>query len=207
MQSRLPKPHRLILWTTLAAATVLVVGLAACAPSSLAPYTFPASYQFMGSPGDFSVAPECARYAEIAVVDGRENSDKVGVRYLEEGGPRHDVGMDGDVEGWLREGVEQAFREASIRQDDGSSHTVTVTLESIETDEAVYRRAEYDGKVVLRTRVSGGGADWQGGTDGFAENYGYAGKALNYQETVNHALDKALAKLVNDSGFRDALCR
>jgi hypothetical protein len=189
----------------IALATVAVA--AACAPSSLAPYTFPASYQFMGSPGDFSVAPECAAYAELVVVDGREDASKVGVRYLEEGGPRHDVGMDGDVEGWLRQGVEQAFREASIERDSGSGHTVTVTLESISTDEAVYRRAEYDGRVILRAAVSGGGADWKGSTDGFAENYGYAGKALNYQETVNHALDKALAKMVNDSGFRDALCR
>jgi len=194
---------RLLTLATLAAVAVV----AACAPSSLAPYTFPASYRTMGSPGDFSVAPECARYAEIVVEDGRADASKVGVRYLEDGGARYDVGMDGDVEAWLRQGVEQAFRQASIGQEAGSGHTVTVTLESITTDEAVYRRAEYDGKVVLRTRVSGGGADWQGGTDGFAENYGYAGKAVNYQETVNHALDRALARLVNDSGFRDALCQ
>jgi hypothetical protein len=203
MKNHSPSHPRLLTLAALAAVTVF----AACGPSTLAPYTFPASYQLMGSPGDFSVAPECARYATIVVEDGRADASKVGVRYLEEGGARYDVGMDGDVEAWLRQGVEQAFRQASIGQDAASGHTVTVTLESVTTDEAVYRRAEYDGKVVLRTRVSGGGADWQGGTDGFAENYGYAGKAVNYQETVNHALDRALARLVNDSGFREALCQ
>lgn len=186
------------------AACVLVAG---CAPSSLEPMTFPLSYRFMGSLGDISTAPECASYDEIETFDGREDKAKVGSRYLEEGQRRHDVGMEGDVEDWLAQAAEKVIREASIEQEDGSDHTVSITLERVTTDEAVYRQAEYDGKVVLRVAVTGGGADWKGTKDGFAENYGRPGSAANYQETVNHALDRALTAMVNDQGFRDALCQ
>lgn len=184
---------------TLAALAVLMV-FAGCAPSDLAPYTFPAQYKFMGSPGDYQMAPDCAGYGELVVEDGRDDTVNVGVRYLEEGGSRYDVGMEGDVEAWLRAAAEQAFREAGIS--DGGGRTVTIRLESLLTDESVYRRAEYDGTVVIRGSVG----DFSASKKGFAENYGYAGSAENYQETVNHALDKALADLVNDPGFRDALC-
>lgn len=188
-------------------AALVAGGLAGCAPSDLAPYTFAASYRFMGSPADYSVAPDCAAYAELEVRDGRTEGNVVGVRYLEEGGSRYDVMLDGDVEAWLRQAAEQALAEAGVRRDAGSGHTVTVTLERIATDESVYRRAEYDATVQISTAVSGGGADWSGNQKGFAENYGYAGSAENYQETVNHALDRALADAMNDSGFTEALCK
>lgn len=180
----------------------LAAAAAACAPSRLAPTTFSADYTMMGSIGDFSTAPECATYGELEVV-APADLDKVGVRYLEEGSERWDVGMTGDAEAWLRAGVESALRAASIEQSD-SGPTITAELVSITTDESVYRQAEYDGKVAIRGRVSGG--DWSATKDGFAENYGSPGSNTNYQQTVNHALDRALAALVNDAGFREALC-
>jgi hypothetical protein len=173
---------------------------AACAPSTLSPTTFSADYTMMGSIGDFSTAPDCATYGELEVVAAADLG-KVGVRYLEEGSERWDVGMTGDAEAWLRAGVESALSAASIEQAD-SGRTITVELVSITTDESVYRQAEYDGKVAIRGRVGG----WSATKDGFAENYGNPGSNTNYQETVNHALDRALAALVNDSGFTGALC-
>jgi hypothetical protein len=178
---------------------------AACAPSTLTPTTFSADYTTMGSIGDFQTAPDCATYAavEVAVPD---DLSRVGVRYLEEGSERWDVGMTGDTEAWLRAGVDNALRMAAIEEDAASGHTVHVELGAVTTDESVYRQAEYDGKVVVDARVTGGGADWSASKEGFAENYGRPGSNENYQQTVNHALDRALAALVNDSGFRDALC-
>jgi hypothetical protein len=181
----------------------LTAAAAACAPSLLSPTTFSADYKMMGSIGDFSTAPECATYGELEIVVSAD-LDKVGERYLEEGSKRWDVGMTGDAEAWLWAGVESALRAASIEQDD-SGPTLTVELVSITTDESVYRKAEYDGKVAVRGRVSGG--DWSTTKDGFAENYGNPGSNTNYQETVNHALDRALIAMVNDQGFRDALCK
>ena len=190
--------------STMKTTCLALIGMAAaaCAPSLLAPTTFSADYTMMGSIGDFSTAPECATYGELEVVTPSDLS-KVGVRYLEEGDRRWDVGMTGDAEAWLRAGVESALRAASIEQSD-SGPTLTVELVSILTDESVYRKAEYDGKVAIRGRVSG--ADWSATKDGFAENYGSPGSNTNYQQTVNHALDRALAALVNDSGFTGALC-
>jgi hypothetical protein len=180
---------------------------AACAPSNLAPYTFPASYRAMTSMGDYSAARDCAAYGELVVNDGRSDTSKVGVRYLEEGSSRHDVMMEGDVQEWLRQAAEHALSAAGIERSGTSDKRITVRLEQITTDEAVFRRAEYDARVVVDAAVSGGGASWSAKKDGFSENYGYAGSAENYQETVNHALDRALAAMVNDSGFVDALCR
>lgn len=195
--------------TTMKKGCVALIGLAAvvaaaCAPSTLSPTTFSADYTMMGSIGDYSTAPDCATYGQLEVTSPADLS-KVGVRYLEEGSERWDVGMTGDAEAWLRAAVESALRAASIEQA-ASGRTITVELVSITTDESVYRQAEYDGKVAIRGRVSGGGADWSANKDGFAENYGSPGSNTNYQETVNHALDKALAALVNDSGFTGALC-
>ena len=187
----------------------LVLGLAlvlagACGPSSLSPVTFDATYSPMGSIGDFDPADDCATYGDLVVEDGR-GGVVVGKRYLEEGSESYDVSMAGDVEGWLQAALEHALDEAGIEQDDASDRTIRVTLERVETDEAVYRRAEYDAKVVIEAAVSGG-ESWSDKKDGFSENYGYQGSAENYQETVNHAVDRAMAALVNDSGFTAALC-
>ena len=190
--------------THLILTAALLLLAAACAPSNLAPYTFDAMYQPVGSIGDISTAPDCAQYGDLVIEDGRDD-DTVGVRYLEEGSDRYDVTMGGDAEEWLRDAVEHAFSQAGLDESGNSDRTVRVTLERVETDEAVYRRAEYDAKVVIEAAVSGG-ASWSAKKDGFSEYYGYAGSAENYQETVNHAADRALAALVNDSGFLDALC-
>jgi hypothetical protein len=149
--------------------------------------------------------PRLRHLCPAVEVDVPADLSKVGVRYLEQGRERWDVGMTGDAEAWLRAGAENALRLASIERD-AAGRTIAIELESITTDESVYRQAEYDGKVVLRARVTGGGADWSATKEGFAENYGRPGNSVNYEETVNHALDRALAALVNDSGFREALC-
>lgn len=196
-------PHLSLFRLSLVLGLVLVFA-AACGPSSLAPVTFDAVYAPMGSIGDFDPADDCATFGDLVVEDGRDG-EVVGRRYMEEGGERYDVSMGGDVEGWLQDAVEHALDQAGIEHSDASDRTIRVTLERVETDEAVYRRAEYDAKVVIEAAVSGG-ESWSDKKDGFSENYGYQGSAENYQETVNHAMDRALADLVNDAGFTAALC-
>jgi hypothetical protein len=180
---------------------VLVSLVSGCASTDLGPYNFPLQYRFMGEAGDYQPAPACARYGDVKVADLRANRLKVGTRYSEKGGPRYDVGMEGDTTGWLRAAAKQAFSEAGIRG--GGSKTVSINLQSVATDESVYNRSSYDASVTIEARVG----KFTTTKKGFAENYGYAASAENYQETVNHALDKALAGLVNDSGFLGALCK
>jgi hypothetical protein len=42
--------------------------------------------------------------------------------------------------------------------------------------------------------------------EGSSENYGYAGSIENYQETLNHALDRAAMRAFSAPGFRKAVC-
>jgi hypothetical protein len=37
--------------------------------------------------------------------------------------------------------------------------------------------------------------------EGSSENYGYSDATRNYQETLNHALDRAMIRLLGDPGF------
>ena len=41
---------------------------------------------------------------------------------------------------------------------------------------------------------------------GAAQNYGRPGNIVNYQETVNHALDRAAAEIVTSSDLIEQLC-
>lgn len=91
---------------------------------------------------------------------------------------------------------------------DASKPALRIKVEEIFAEETVYRRAEFDGRIVLAAEVlptGGGAACWSTRMDGFAENYGYAGNALNYQETLNHALDRAVLKLLA-SDLQSKLC-
>jgi hypothetical protein len=65
----------------------------------------------------------------------------------------------------------------------------------------------YEGTVSLSGEIVGAGKSaWKGMSSGKAENYGYAGSVENYQETLNHALDRAIIDLLNDREFRKAAC-
>ena len=76
------------------------------------------------------------------------------------------------------------------------------------TTENVARRSGYEGRIVMTAelRDRGGNRCWQDKTEGASENYGYSGTAENYQETLNHALDRAMIRLFNDPGFQKSVC-
>jgi hypothetical protein len=64
------------------------------------------------------------------------------------------------------------------------------------------------GRIVLSAELvrKGGGVCWQDRTEGASENYGYSGATDNYQETLNHALDRAMIRLLGDPGFQKSIC-
>ena len=66
----------------------------------------------------------------------------------------------------------------------------------------------YEGRIAISAELSraGGTSCWRDRADGFAENYGYAGSTENYQETLNHALDRAMLRLLNSADFKKAIC-
>ncbi|HUP48780.1 MAG TPA: hypothetical protein VNA04_08310 [Thermoanaerobaculia bacterium] len=187
----------------------LVLLLSACGPSALAPMTVPLDYRMMADAVEIPVLQECAGVASVEVVD-RRTETQLGTRFLQDDrAATYLVTAGGDVAAWVRSGVDVALRRARMNVGAAARPALVITVEQVWTEESVYRRAEYDGRVVLLAELRtprGGGACWRERVDGFAENYGYAGSAENYQETLNHALDRALIRMLNSSGFRDAVC-
>jgi hypothetical protein len=76
-------------------------------------------------------------------------------------------------------------------------------------DEKTSRNSSYDATLVLGVEVVNAGTKqvvWQARKSGHGGNYGEAGSAVNYQETVSRALEEALAALLHDQEFARALC-
>ena len=85
--------------------------------------------------------------------------------------------------------------------------TLRLTIDQISTSENVLHRSGYEGRIVMSAELTKGGTScWKDRLDGFAENYGYAGSIENYQETLNHALDRAMIRMMSSSEFKRAAC-
>lgn len=181
--------------------------LAGCAPSTLQPLTVAPTHTMMVESAEVSVVQPCAAISELTVEDARPEGP-IGKRFLEQQpGVSQPVSFQGDASEWARAGIEAVFQKAQVGRD-ASKPALRIKIEQIFTEETVYRRAEFDGRVVLSVEVvpaGGGAACWSTRVDGFAENYGYAGNLLNYQETLNHALDRAVLKLLA-SDLQSKLC-
>lgn len=174
----------------------------------LKPTSFAAVYSMEAEDDEIPSVKSCAVAGPIAVKDQRAET-AVGERWNEETpNVKQAITMTGDLVAWVREGFSQVARQSALPTGTAGKPEVVVGLARIWVQETVYRNAEYDGRVVLDVSVNSpaGASCWSGRVEGFAENYGRAGKEVNYQETVNHALDKAVGSLFGTLGFVDALC-
>jgi len=189
-----------------AVSLVGVVALAvACRVSSVGPITSEARYSPQGAASDVVPADACAAVGMLTVSDGRSGERLVGTRTIQDREGRADISIEGDVEDWLRSGVERALDAAATRR--GSGPAVAVRLSTLTVNEVAFRNSEFNGSVVLDVTVTRDGAEpWSFRASGEAENYGRPGNAANYQETANHALDRAATSAVNNTEFRRRLC-
>ena len=104
-------------------------------------------------------------------------------------------------------GATDTLKRAGASVGKTSAATLRLTIDQISTTENVLHRSGYEGRIVMSAElVRNGPSCWKDRLDGFAENYGYAGSAENYQETLNHALDRAMIRLLGSSDFRKAVC-
>lgn len=185
---------------------VIAIALSACSVKSVGPVTVPLQYKTMAAPAEFP-SLTCAAISGIEVRDAREDKSVIGTRSLQESpSQKANVMSSGDAEAWVRSGLEAALKQSGAKMGQAGAPTLVVTLDSIKTDESAYHRSQYDGRVALTTSLRGGGECWKETGDGFSENYGYAGSAENYQETLNHALDRATIKLLGSPAFKKAAC-
>lgn len=186
-----------------------VVGLLLlfCASGTVNPVSVPLQYKLQAAPAEFPATITCGRVSRVDVTDARTNPT-LGSRYLQEKKSVHaDVTSTGDVAAWVRTGAESALKQTGVNVG-GDGPRLRLSLENIKTDESVYRRSEYSGRVTIAADLvaPGGRSCWHDTVEGFSENYGYAGSAENYQETLNHALDRAMIRILGSGEFRRAVC-
>jgi hypothetical protein len=188
---------------------ISLAGIWGCTVSKLTPVSFPALYQPEGSGADLVSVPACAVFRNLFLSDERTDKRAVGTRSLQEKPDRSDIFIEGDVESWFEAGVKRALVETQFPQDPAGKLDLVIELESLRIAETAYRNSTFEGKVVLEVGVKEPGGEsfaWSERFEGASENYGRPGKKENYQETVNHALDRAIASALNSEHLRAQLC-
>jgi hypothetical protein len=183
--------------------------LSCSTPSSVKPVSVPLQYKTVASPAEFPTFPPCAAVSRVEVVDKRADQN-LGKRFVEgKNSAAAPVTTTSDVAAWTREAVEAAMKRGGITVGKAGAPLVQITVEQIATSENVLHRSGYEGRIVLSGELRAPGRDascWQQRADGFSENYGYSGSSENYQETLNHAVDRAIIHLLEAPAFKSAVC-
>jgi len=180
-----------------------------CLAKDLKPTGFKAAYSLQIDTDEIKTVSACAAAGDVTVSDSRTET-AVGERSDEDSPDRKSpISMAGDAIGWVKRGFEEVSHQASLQLALAGKPEVSLSLARIWIVEVTSFNAEYDGRVVVDVSVlpaGGGMACWSERMEGTAENYGRPGKEANYQETVNHALDRAFAKTLGSGEFLKALC-
>ena len=161
----------------------------------------------MASPGEFPTAPACAAFSGIQVADARLDKT-IGKRYVKTNPSiSAPISASSDVAAWVKAGAADAAQRVGISQK-SSGAVLWITVRQIVLSENVARRSGYEGRISITAELvrKGDGVCWQDRVEGSSENYGYSGTPENYQETLNHALDRAMIRLLGDPGFQKNIC-
>jgi hypothetical protein len=201
-----PEPHNRGFRCTILTLLFVSAGCTAI-PTALNPIAVPLQYKMMANAGEFPAMPSCAAISAIQVKDAR-TTQVIGKRYVETNpSTTAQVSVSSDVKAWVRSGAEASVQRVGIQQKPTGA-VLRLTVRQITTNENVARRSGYEGRVLISAELArkGGGTCWQDRIEGASENYGYSGTVENYQETLNHALDRAMIRLLTDPGFQRSVC-
>jgi hypothetical protein len=168
----------------------------------------PLQYKTMASPGEFPTLASCAGVSSVRVSDARSEKT-LGKRYIEgKNAPSAIVTTTSDVADWARTAVLEELRRAGVATAKAGAPALAIKIDQISTSENVLHRSGYEGRLAISAELTGanGTSCWKDRGEGFAENYGYAGTVENYQETLNHAIDRAMIRLMNSADFKKAIC-
>jgi hypothetical protein len=198
---RISRPHAFLGFLT------LLITACTAIPTSLNSLAVPLQYRAVANPGEFPALPQCASVSNVQVTDARSER-AIGKRYIETNpSVSAPVTAASDVAAWVRAGAVESLNRARIAQNAGGP-VLKLTVRQIVTSENVSRRSGFEGRIVLNAELRGksGNRCWQDRIEGSSENYGYSGSAENYQETLNHALDRAMIRLFSDPAFQRTIC-
>lgn len=188
---------------------LIFIVMACSTPKTVAPVSFPLQYKMVATAAEFPSLSSCAGVSKVEVEDARD-TQTLGKRSIEGNATASaDVTSTTSVTDWVRSGFEQALTRAGASTNKTGGPTLRVRVEQIHTIENVLHRSGYEGHLSLSAQLvpsRGGAACWKGTSDSQGENYGYPGSAENYNETLNHALDRGIIKLIGSSDFKAAAC-
>jgi len=146
----------------------------------------------------------------VTVTDAREKPSPAGLRF-EENKPdvTYPIEMTGDAVAYVQSALVANLKRAGSPAGGPSASALAVTLIQLNLEERTYHNAEFSGGVGLDLVLTTGSSPapcWKGRISGTGTNYGKAGNPVNYQETLNRAVEKAMAELLFQKSFQDALC-
>lgn len=182
--------------------------LGGCAQKSIAPTSFNPHYQTQLDGSEVIAAKQCVSLSGVNVTNGLKNNI-VGQRTLESSGlPAQNINLNGSPVSWVKTGSDAILKMAGVTHRDPQGPRLHLTLEDVVIHENVHVNSGYDARVTLDAVLvnSRGKECWRDSESGTSKNYGDSGSAVNYQETINHALDRAIMAVAADKGFQEAAC-
>ena len=187
---------------------VSVIVLACSTPSTVAPLSVPLAYKTMATAAEFPSSPACAAVSDVRVIDNRSEKS-LGKRSVEgKNTEAAAVTTTSDVNAWVRTGALEALRRSGVTTSKAGAPVLRISIDDINTIENVLHRSGYEGHMTITAALinAGGRSCWQESFNSSSENYGYAGSVENYQETLNHALDRAMIRVLSSGGFKTSVC-
>ncbi len=184
-----------------------VLILSACAVSRVDPMSVPLLYTPSPKNAGLLGALTCNAISEIQASDARTDKT-LGTRVHESLPLKAEVTTGSDAAAWVQTGLQSVLTQNGITIQ-GRSPKLSVTLDSLHTTESIWHRSGYDARLALTARLQApsGKVCWNATVQGTGGNYGYSGSIVNYQQTLNGALDEASVNLAQLQGFKDALCK
>jgi len=190
-------------------ALALVLAAVACSKASGGGSAFPAAY-VPGGTINAPAAPGCATFATLTFADARPDPSVVGERFMEDEPGRWPIVMEGDPAPMLQQAAERTMRAGAMVANPAAPNDLRISLVSILMEEKQAWNSMYKAALVLETTVLARGTNtvvWSSRHTGQGSNYGGAGEAINYQETVSRALNEAIASALSDPALHQALCQ
>jgi hypothetical protein len=193
-----------VLRTALSVSACIV--LAGCAVSRVDPLSVPLAYTQDAKNAGQIGALMCNAVSQLQVSDARTQK-LLGIRTHESKPLKADVSASTDPAVWVQSGVQTFLTQNGVTFS-GSGPRLLVSIDSINTTESIWHRSSYAAGIALTGRLQSpaGKVCWQTTSQGHGGNYGYSGSVVNYQETLNEALDDATRAMAIAPGFKEALC-
>lgn len=179
--------------------------LSACAVSRVDPMSVPLSYTSDARNAAVVGPLQCNAVSQIQVRDARADKT-LGERVHESKPLKAAVTTDSDTAAWVQTGVQTVLQQNGFSF--GNGPKLILSVDSLYTKETIWHRSGYDARISMTAHLQSpsGKTCWTETAQGRGGNYGYSGSIENYQETLNEALANAALTMVQQQGFKDALC-